>query len=419
MRLRASSARLGHDENPALPRVGELRALAASLAREAGRVPKPLRVAASLGALFERWRRRRFPPRAQTVERLAHSSGMSRELLDESLDALLAPFTAAALDAFATRLEGRRLGVGAFVMPANVAGAGVHELVAALLAGAAALVKVSSREPFFFPAMLATLSEIAPDIGARVAVAVFGRERPELADAMLDSTDFAVALGDDETISSFDARKTFFGFGSRASGAFVTRQACEQRGEHTALALARDVAMFEQRGCLSPHHVFVECADRAGADGFAGALARALSALAQTLAPARLPFEAASAIRRVRESARWRRLGGRDVALWEGPAMAWTVVMDPQARFQLSPAYRTVTITPVADLGDLDERLAAMHGRLEAFSVAAGTSAEGAANLLARRGVTWICEPGSIQSPPLEWRHGGGAFLDFVSGAAR
>ncbi len=405
---------------PAPLSAAELRALASRLALESEPAPGPLEAAAGLAAVFERWRVRGFPARAHTIARIAERSGMSRELLEESLDALLAPFTADALDAFAKRVKRRLSGVGAFVMPANVPGAGLHELVAAMLAGATALIKVSSREPFFFAELTASLSETAPDIAARTAVVFFDRENPELAAAMLDSSDFAVALGADETVSRLHSRRPFFGFGSRASGAFVTLSALDRRGPETAAALARDVTLFEQQGCLSPHHIFLECSDPATAARFGESTAEALSALAERLSPARLSFEAASAIRRVRESARWRRLGGRNVTLWEGRGMAWTVVLDPEARFQLSPGYRTVTITPLASLGDFEQRLAPMRGKLEAFSVTAGaSSAEAAAELLGRLGVAWICEPGSIQSPPLEWRHGGGGFLDFVTGAGR
>ena len=66
------------------------------------------------------------------------------------------------------------------------------------------------------------------------------------------------------------------------------------------------------------------------ARGFAARLARALEGLERRLpSPARLPLEAAAAIRGLRERARWRALAqpaGRDregvVALWEGEHMA-------------------------------------------------------------------------------------------------
>src|SRR5208282_5481459 len=131
-----------------------------------------------------------------------------------------------------------------------------------------------------------------------------------------------VAYGDDASIAALSAAaarraRPLAGFGSRLSGALVLPGASPSAAETAADGLARDVTLFEQRGCLSPHHVFV-VGDAGEARGFAARLARALERLARRLpTPARLPLAAAAAIRGLRERARWRALaqppgGGRD-----------------------------------------------------------------------------------------------------------
>jgi hypothetical protein len=96
--------------------------------------------------------------------------------------------------------------------------------------------------------------------------------------------------------------------------------------------------------------------------------------------------------------------------------MGWTVVFDPAARFTLSLGNRCVTVTPIRDHADFESRLAPMSGRLEAFALAtAGYARAIYLDVLAGAGVTYVCDPGSMQSPPLMWPHGGGAFLDFIS----
>ena len=40
-------------------------------------------------------------------------------------------------------------------------------------------------------------------------------------------------------------------------------------------------------------------------------------------------------------------------------------------------------------------------------------------DVLAGAGVTYVCDPGSMQSPPLMWPHGGGAMLELLREAAR
>jgi hypothetical protein len=175
-------------------------------------------------------------------------------------------------------------------------------------------------------------------------------------------------------------------------------------------ALARDITLFEQRGCLSPHHIFVE---GTGARAFAAELATALDRVAaKSPSPHRYGLEDAAAVRRVRENTRWRALGGQDVALWEGARLGWTVVYDSSAHFRVSPGWRTVYVSAVADLNDFIRRMEPASGRLEACAIAGPTSrVDQLTPALDRLGVSYICAPGAMQSPPLEWRHGGGAFL--------
>ncbi|HEY2525317.1 MAG TPA: acyl-CoA reductase, partial [Candidatus Binataceae bacterium] len=100
---------------------------------------------------------------------------MTPPLLEESLDALLAPATRASLASRAPQLPHTNRLLG-FIMAGNVPGAGIHEICAALLAGAGLLIKTASTEPLFFPSFIRTLAEVDPAVGARAAVMHFGRD---------------------------------------------------------------------------------------------------------------------------------------------------------------------------------------------------------------------------------------------------
>jgi len=395
----------------------ESRALRESIARlrqSVARLPDPRRVAEALAATFDRWRDSGFPNRRDAIAKIAAASGWSTQLLDESIDALLAPFSREVLRLYASRFMPRPR-VGGFIMPANVPGAGLHELVTALISGAAAMAKTSNREKVFFPAVAETLREIDPLVGSMLEVVRFAREREDLSRLMREECDFIVALGDDSSLAHLSGGPRLFGFGSRVSGSLVSLQGPANFAA-LARASARDVALFEQQGCLSPHHIFVEASDGAQTRDFANWLADALNLLAAALPPARLSFNTAAAIRRVRERARWQGIGAHRVELLEGADMAWTVVLDPSARFRISPGYRTVTVSPIRDSDDLASKLAGVAGRLEAFALAAPAHARAKfLDVLAGAGVTYVCDPGKMQSPPLNWPHGGGAFLDFMA----
>ncbi len=373
----------------------------------------PERSAAALAAACARWRESDFERRRRTLSAIAVHSGFSLEMLSQSLDALLAPFSPHQLESLARALAHRPHLIG-FVMPGNVVGAGMHELAQALVAGASVLLKSASDEPLFFAQFARTLAETDPLVGARLSVICFGRAEGATVRALQSNCDYLVAFGDDRTLDALGRDAVVLGFGSRVSGAILSREAvAPEFAGRLAAALARDVTLFEQHGCLSPHHVLVEDPAGDAAHSFAAALALALEQLAREMPPpAIVAPQVAAALRAVRETARWRKLGGEALDLWEGNRLSWSVIFDPGADFQLSPLYRTVYVTPVRDLDALSVRLAPVRGRLEAFALGdPANRLETAGAWLREAGVSYLAAPGMMQSPPLQWPHGRGVFL--------
>jgi Acyl-CoA reductase (LuxC) len=301
-----------------------------------------------------------------------------------------------------------------FIMAGNVPGAGLHEVSMALMAGAALIIKTASTEPVFFAGFLDTLGVTDGEVASRVALFNWERGRADLRKALVDNCDYLVAFGDDATLASL-AGPRLFGFGSRLSGALVTREALHSPDiEALAGAIARDVTLFEQQGCLSPHHVFVEDPTKSLARRFSAQLAAGLERLAARFPPpARLAPDAAVQIRHARDAARWRRLGGEDIELWQGVGLGWTVIYEGPASFRVSPGYRTVYVTPINDLEEFEARLLPAAGHVEALAVTdPARRTEAIRDSLKRLGVSYLCAPGEMQSPPLEWRHGDGALLE-------
>jgi Acyl-CoA reductase (LuxC) len=399
-------------------------ASAAKRLRADNRVPDASRVADTLSRAIGLWRDKHYARRRDAVAQIARQAGYSVALLDASLDALLKPFSHAALNSLAAQMSrierSDRPRVLGFIMPGNVAGAGLHEIAIGLIAGAAMIVKTASAEPVFFDAFARTIAELDREVASRIVVFNWGRDRVDLTAAISANCDRIVAYGDDATIESFRNMHPLIGFGSRVSRAVVAPGALvPERIDAVAESLARDVALFEQLGCLSPHQVFVVNRSRDTAREFASRMATALDALALSMPPARIPLSAAAEIRGIRERARWRRISGEPIELFEGPRLEWTVVFEPQPEepFKVSPGFRTVYVTGVRDEALMQESLAAASRSrlLEAIAVA-GDDAETRriSAMLATLGISYICAPGEMQSPPLVWRHGGGAFLDMM-----
>ena len=243
---------------------------------------------------------------------------------------------------------------------------------------------------------------------------------------MAANCDRVVAYGDDATIESLHNMPAVIGFGSRVSGAVVAPGALvPERIDTVAESLARDVVLFEQLGCLSPHQIFVVSRSRDAAREFAARMATALDRLAYSMPPAKIPVRDAAEIIGIRERARWRRISGEPVELFEGARLGWTVVLEPEpARddrpdqsFKVSPGFRTVYVTAERDEPEVRASLdaASRSGWIEAIAVAGDDpETRRITAMLATLGISYVSAPGEMQSPPLTWRHGGGAFLDMM-----
>ncbi len=385
--------------------------------------PGAERMADALARAFALWRSHDYARRREAVAAIAHSAGYSVATLDHSIDALLKPFTAEALKSFAAMISAsgradRPKTIG-FIAAGNVAGAGIHEIAIALIARAHVIVKTASAEPIFFAQFARTLAEIDPDAAARIEVLHWSRARTDLTAALIANCERVVAYGDDSTIESLH-RPNGIGFGSRVSAAVVAGGAIVPSGiDGLAEALARDVVLFEQLGCLSLHEVFVVGSAERTARALAVRMSAALESLGKSMPPARIPLSDAAQVRAVRERARWRAIAGEPVELFEGRALEWTLVFEPHGAlhdsFKISPGFRTLHVTAVRNLAEFRDRVESVAGRIEAMAVA-GDESEAAEirAILATIGIPYVCAPGEMQSPPLDWRHGSGAFLDLM-----
>jgi hypothetical protein len=381
------------------------------------------RMADVVGRAFELWRDRDYPRRRVAIGEIVRAAGFSVAMLEASIDALLKPFTRHALIAMAAHVSmisnPNRPKTMGFIAAGNIAGAGIHEIAIALIAGAGVVIKTASAEPIFIAEFARTIGEVDKDAGRRVEALRWGRERADLTAALVASCDLVVAYGDDATIETL-RRPNVVGFGSRVSAAIVATEAIgDSEVEQIAKLLAHDVALFEQLGCLSPHQIFVLCFDDSPAHEFAVRMANALETISNSMPPALLPIRDAAEIRMVRERTRWRAIAGEPIELFESRGFEWTAVLERHPEmsepFKISPGFRTVHMTAVHDLAELRRCLAGMTGRIEAMAVAGDESGEIRSAITQMR-IPYVCAPGEMQSPPLEWAHGGGAFFDAILG---
>jgi hypothetical protein len=184
-----------------------------------------------------------------------------------------------------------------------------------------------------------------------------------------------------------------------------------------AEAAGRDVAEFDQQGCVAPQRWFVELGGEVSPREFAAALADVLARRAEEWPRIPLPPTAAAAIHQQRAAAEVRAAVDPVADLFaSNDGTAWTVILDPQPSFGPGCLYRTVTVHPVTDLSEVCEVIAPYAAYLQTAAAAIGADRlKRLAVELACVGVTRICPIGHTQRPAAGWRPDGRARLsEFV-----
>jgi hypothetical protein len=288
----------------------------------------------------------------------------------------------------------------AHVLASNVPGLAVPAIALGCLAGAAVLIKSGRHDTHSAPAFRRALAAVDPELAETVVAAYWPGGDPAYDDALLPRADVVVATGSDATIDALAARlpRPPIAYGTRLSVAAVGRDALAEP-DALAARLAVDVALYEQRGCLSPHAVFVEDGGAVSSLGFARHLAAALDVLAVRLPPAPASVEERAVRRAFVLEAEWERGVGARVGA------GGTVIHDARPSLRATCGLRTVRVHPMPALAALPEMLPA--GVVECIGVAAPADQIAAlVPALARLGVSRVCRLGAMQRPPLSWPRG-------------
>jgi len=274
------------------------------------------------------------------------------------------------------------------ILAGNTPAAALQTLVRGLLVGAHNLAKVPSAG---LPEVDAFIAHLPRELATRVETS------RSLRDDWLARADVIVVFGDDATIAHFRSRvrsdQRLVEHGHKVSFGVIFD---DPRGESVEAA-ARDVAAFEQLGCLSPHVLYVG----GGGHGYATRLADALERIPR----APLPLSAASAIRALREDFAFRTANGEAFAVWSGANA--TVLYDETPGWPRTPLHRTIFVKPLPASWEAE-----LH-EVRAHLSCCGVFPENSPGIeaLTPLGIGRICPIGLMQRPPWTWHQDGVAPL--------
>jgi hypothetical protein len=357
----------------------------------------------ALAAAAERWRLD-----DDLVDALPSPAGLSPPMIAAGLPVAAETLEAAGM----TALVERELGAGAAGRPApegpalvahvlasNVPALALPAIALGCLAGAAVVVKSGRHDALSAPAFRRALAEIDPELAATVVTAYWRGGDLAAEAAGLGAADVVVLTGGDAAVAALAERLRgrLVVHGPRLSIAAIARPALAD-AEALARALAEDVALYDQRGCLSPHVVYVERGGPETPRAFAQRLGAALDAVAARWPLGPAPVAERARGRLERAEAEWR----SGTALVTGPG--GTVIHDDVARpAGATSGRRTVRVHPLDSLTSLADLV---PSRLVECVGLAGIDGGTLAPALRARGVSRICPIGRMQRPPLTWPRG-------------
>jgi hypothetical protein len=282
------------------------------------------------------------------------------------------------------------------VLASNLPALAVQPLLPALALRRPVLLKSPSAEPLFAPAFLEDLVRREPRLEGAVAAATWPGGDVSLEAPVLAAAGVVLAYGDAPALADLEKRAPgkVIGYGPKTSLAVLGKGIDP---EETAEGLARDIALFDQRGCLSIVAVYTA----GDAESLADRLEDALSDLARRWPPGPADPAVLAGVQQLRLEAEMR--GLRSPRL---PISAGTVLIDPDSAFRPTPGLRTVRIHPLPDLECLPTLLAPWRGRLQGAALA-GQDAWSLQPKLEGLGISRCAAPGELQSPDARWHNGG------------
>ncbi len=276
------------------------------------------------------------------------------------------------------------------IVSGNTPHAALQSIIRGILLGAHNLVKIPSDG---LPEVEEFLSYLPEELRANTVVS---RELPQ---AWTRQAQAWIVFGSDETIAHFrnraPARVVFVPHAHLFSLGVVYETSAP-----AARLTAIDISRFNQKGCLSPHDIYVKGDARA----FASHLAEEMEHYSLIDPPASLTTMEAAEVHNLRANYRFRAASDPRVQIWESAgSLNWTVIFEEDAWFAASCLNRVVFVKPLPER--LEESLGPALDWMGAIGVWPATPET--AEELSRLRPSRICPLGRMQEPPVTWHQEG------------
>jgi len=371
------------------------------------------RVIAALTEAAQRWLAEGSPYMRTTLDLLPRITGYSRPVIEHQLRHLLTQIIPDALKNLLSENEPPfphhlplvtcHLSLVTQFCAGNIPGLGIEAILFPLLAGTPTFIKASSGEPLLAALFADSLSDVDAGLGECLAVVWWEGGNRELELAACQLADVIVATGDDHTIEALrrlaPPTARFMAHPHKVSVGLVGKGYLTPE---TAAAIAKDVALFDQQGCLSPQVVFIETPSQTSAEECAREVRTALQGIDSKFPVGSLPI---SEIAGLQQSLATLEMSGALILRTSGICSRSVALPNasspPTAYLRLRGG---VFLQRIEDVSEVRHKLVAFSDRLQAVGTA--LPEQELANLTPffyTLGVCRICPLGEMQTPPLGW----------------
>lgn len=332
------------------------------------------------------------------------STGLSAAMIDWALESTLGTATQDALRKLAAErdlaLHERAFAVAprlvCVILAGNVFTAAVRAVFTPLLAGIPVLVKAANDDAIFPEALQRVFAEVDPELASAFEVVRFKGGTEALERPMLEAAEVVSVYGGDETIESIRARTPasteVIGHGHGLGFGYAAASVLGPEHLHaTAQAFALDIAAYDQRGCMSPHAIFIEASAGAGT-AFSHALSDALQSVSARLPRGTIELESQALI------ASWQQTSASlgDVITTSDSVVSY----DGKGTLRISPGYRHVQVIECEGPAEFARRVMHLGAYIKCVGVAGEVqSLEEVAVALLQPAAPRICRAGTMQMP--------------------
>lgn len=287
-----------------------------------------------------------------------------------------------------------------------------------ILANSKVVLKPSSQYNVFAHLFVRSIKQYCPDISKYVELLDVPSDS-EILKEKIENSDLVVAYGSDKTIENIIAKRgshpTVLGR-HMESFSIIFKDGLED-WRSVAHAMAEDIAIYDQSGCLSPQAIFVENHGTVSVERFAHLLFEELMDIERDIPKGVINQYLGVHVRLYAQQLKFLAKTANGLVLHDKNSIVpMVVLLPPSIPYISGPGSRIIQVFHFSDLPPLMPTLKGMALRVQGLSFSGDyVRLQNILKIYPDLQPHYICAVGQLQRPPLDFRENGNFLLGMFS----